>query len=243
MSKLALIVGCGNKGIGEACVKKFLSENYKVAFLGRTKSKLDEIESRCVGSKGYVCDVGDGDAVETTLSLIKMDMGPVHTLIYNATAGAFNNFDATSIEDFEQRFSSGPTGLFRLSKLLLPDMLASNDATGINGVIGVTGATASWRGMPSTPGFAPHKFAMRALTQSLARTYASAGIHVFHAVIDGMVDLPTSRAFMPNKPDAEWISPDNCALAYYQHATAPPGAWCSEFNLFAYGAGESHLNI
>ncbi len=242
--KLALVVGAGNLGIGEACVKKFLSENYKVAFIGRSKEKLDKIEVCCPGGKGFVCDVGNGESVVSTLEAVRVAFGqPVHTLIYNVTAGSFDHFEKTSIEDFSARFDSGPTGLFRMAKLLLPEMLSSNDPTGINGVIAVTGATASWRGMPSTPGFSPHKFAMRSLSQSLARSYASQGIHVFHAVIDGMVDIPSSRGWMPNKPDSQWISPDDCALAYYNHAIQPPGAWSSEFNIFAGGAGESHLNI
>ena len=96
--RVALVVGAGNKGIGEACVKKFVAENYMVAFIGRTKEKLDRIEESC-GGKGFVCDVADGESVVRTLASVKETFGgqPVHTVIYNATAGAFENFDTTQV--------------------------------------------------------------------------------------------------------------------------------------------------
>jgi len=76
------------------------------------------------------------------------------------------------------------------------------------GVFGITGATASWRGVKSTPAFASAKFGVRALAQSLCKTYAAQGVHVFHCVIDGIVDQPRTRSWFPaDKPDDEFLSP------------------------------------
>ena len=70
-----------------------------------------------------------------------------------------------------------------------------------------TGATASIKGSAKFAPFAVAKSASRILAQSVAREYGPQGVHVAHIVIDGIIDLPQSRAMMPDmKPDA-MISP------------------------------------
>ena len=105
-----------------------------------------------------------------------------------------------------------------------------------SGVIGITGATASWRGMPKTVAFAPAKFGVRAVAQSLARDMCPKGIHVFHVIIDGIVDMPKTRMWMPNKPDDEFMNPADIAETYWNLANQPRSAWSYEVNLAASGA-------
>lgn len=58
--------------------------------------------------------------------------------------------------------------------------------------------------------FASGKFALRATTQSLAREFGPKGVHVAHAIIDGVIDIPRSKNWEVNggvedgkiKPDA-----------------------------------------
>ena len=97
--------------------------------------------------------------------------------------------------------------------------------------------------MPSTPAFAPGKFAQRAMAQSLARDLAPKKIHVYHVVIDGMVDMPHTRAWMPNKPDEEWLSPEQIAKTYLDLAEQPFPTWATEVNLVAGGAAQSMATI
>jgi hypothetical protein len=78
--------------------------------------------------------------------------------------------------------SAEALGLFLFAKHALPLMAARG-----GGVLGVTGATASWRGVAVTLPFAQAKFAKRALAQSLARDYGPRSVHVFHVVVDGPV--------------------------------------------------------
>lgn len=58
------------------------------------------------------------------------------------------------------------------------------------GTILVTGATASLRGSSQFAVFAASKFALRALTQSIAREFSPKGVHVAHFVIDGGISTP-----------------------------------------------------
>lgn len=70
-----------------------------------------------------------------------------------------------------------------------------------------TSATAGLRGSANCSSFATGKFALRALYQSLAREFGPKGIHVAHAIIDGVIDIERTKHFKFDHPDAK-ISPD-----------------------------------
>lgn len=68
----------------------------------------------------------------------------------------------------------------------------------------VTGATASLRGSAQMSSFASGKFALRATTQSLAREFGPQGVHVAHAIIDGVIDIPRTKDWLKDAgPDAK----------------------------------------
>ena len=57
--------------------------------------------------------------------------------------------------------------------------------------------------------FATGKFAVRALSQSLAREFGPQGIHVSHVIVDGVIDIPKTKDWDigNGKPDAKISSP------------------------------------
>lgn len=59
----------------------------------------------------------------------------------------------------------------------------------------MTGATASVRGSTNFSTFAAAMFGRRGLAQSLAREFGPKGVHVAHAVIDGVIDIPRTKAY------------------------------------------------
>jgi NAD(P)-dependent dehydrogenase (short-subunit alcohol dehydrogenase family) len=62
------------------------------------------------------------------------------------------------------------------------------------GTIIFTGATASIRGFSEFAGLSVPKFAVRALSQSMARELAPKGIHVAHVILDGQINVPEQVA-------------------------------------------------
>lgn len=66
-----------------------------------------------------------------------------------------------------------------------------------------TGATASIKGSAQFAPFAAGKFALRALSQSLAREFGPQGIHVSHAIIDGIIDIPRTKGWVLEHEDAK----------------------------------------
>ncbi|KAL8749092.1 MAG: hypothetical protein Q9184_006940 [Pyrenodesmia sp. 2 TL-2023] len=71
-----------------------------------------------------------------------------------------------------------------------------------------TGATAAMKGSALTAAFSTGKFALRSLSQSLAREFGPRGIHVSHVNIDGVIDIPRTHEWMKDAgPDAK-IKPE-----------------------------------
>lgn len=59
-----------------------------------------------------------------------------------------------------------------------------------------TGATASVKSSAQMSSFSTGKWALRALSQSLAKEFGPQGIHVSHAIIDGVIDIPRTREWL-----------------------------------------------
>ena len=94
----------------------------------------------------------------------------------------------------------------------------------------VTGATASWRGSPKTAAFAAAKGGQRWLAQALAKEFAPQGVHVSYIIIDGIVDMPPAREWMPNRNTDEFLSPDAVAEMAWYLAHQAPGGWTFELD-------------
>ena len=230
--KLCIVVGLGRGGIGDHLAKKFSAVGYNVAMIARsdlsTKLQIDNAVS-------YQCDAGDPKQVEDTIAKILDDTGDrktVDALMYNAGSGVFKTLENISYEEFEASWRTGPGGIFLWTKLCIPYMKSG-------GAIGLTGATASWRGMPFTTAFASSKMATRGLAQSLARDLGpSKGIHVFHVIIDGIVNMDGR-----DDPEKKTLDPVVIAEAYWNLSQQPPNCWTQETHIAAQGAFDKIASI
>jgi NAD(P)-dependent dehydrogenase (short-subunit alcohol dehydrogenase family) len=219
----------GKGGIGDSLAKKFSKEGYNVAMVAR--SSLTRLEGEIPNSKSYQCDAGDPAQVSKIVEAIQKDMGPkIDALMYNAGSGVFKPLADISYEQFESAWRVGPGGVFLWTKACLSSMGAGSS-------IGLTGATASWRGMAYTPAFASSKMATRGLAQSLARDLGpSKGIHVFHVVIDGIVTNDIAKLEADGKKETDALNQDDIADTYWMLHQQKPTCWTQETHVAAQGA-------
>jgi len=113
-------------------------------------------------------------------------------------------------------------GLFNFAQATLPSLLEAVPTSPHPPSLIVTGATASLRGGARFGTFAAGKFAVRALSQSLAREFGPQGVHVAHVIVDGVIDIPRTRGYTVNegKEDGK-LDPDAVSsVGYY-----PPWLW------------------
>ena len=223
-SKICVVTGIG-PGLGSAYARRFMKGGYRVALLGRTQSKLEKYASEIDGSLPVVCDVSNIDSVRSAFDTVRNQLGNPSVVIHNAGTGVFKSFLETTPEELKNSLSVNIEGLFHVAKEALPTMIDDGE-----GSIIITGATASWRGSSKTSAFAAAKGGQRWLAQALAKEFAPRGIHVSYIIIDGLVDMPHTRAWMPNRHTSEFIAPDAIAdLAWYL-AHQPPEAWTFELD-------------
>ena len=106
------------------------------------------------------------------------------------------------------------------------------------GSIFFTGATASIRGSSGFSAFASAKFALRALSQSMARELGPQGIHVAHFIIDGAIDTAFIKENFPDmyalKEKDGILKPDAIADAYWFVHIQDRTAWTYELDLRPY---------
>lgn len=229
----AIVVGYG-EGMGRSLAMRFALGGYNIALVGRTKEKLDagadEIGKRYpkITVKPFAADTSNAEQCKkafAAMTAAKKELGRVEVLLFNTSMFVMKPFLESSLADLENPFNSGTKGLFIWAQLVIPDMLTNESKTSIL----VTGATAALRGGGKFGCFAANKFAMRALTQSLAREFGPKGIHCANFIIDGMVLRKKEDADANN--NGTFMNPNDIADAYYFVHQQPPSAWVQEMDL------------
>ncbi|MYJ26185.1 MAG: SDR family NAD(P)-dependent oxidoreductase, partial [Holophagales bacterium] len=219
MSDPACLISGVGPGTGSALARRFASGGYRVAMLARDEDRLRALESEIEGSRAYVCDVSDSEAVRATVARVHGDLGAPTVLVHNAVGGAFGDFLEVEPEQLRANFEVNVMGLLYLARALAPAMIEAG-----RGAIMVTGNTSARRGMPRFAGFAPTKAAQRILAESMARSLGPQGVHVAYFVIDAVIDLEWTRRRMPDQPDDFFIKPDAIAENVWYVAHQDPSA-------------------
>jgi NAD(P)-dependent dehydrogenase (short-subunit alcohol dehydrogenase family) len=142
--------------------------------------------------------------------------------------------DLTEDEFFAGLDVSG-RGAFLFSKAFLPLLLNSvNQSPTHPPTLIFTGATASVKANALMSSFTTGKFALRALSSSLAKEFGPKGVHVSHAIIDGVIDIPRTKEWMKDAgPDAK-IAADGIADSYWNLHTQPRSAFTWEVDIRPY---------
>jgi NAD(P)-dependent dehydrogenase (short-subunit alcohol dehydrogenase family) len=226
---VCVISGVG-PGTGAALARRFASGGYRVAMLARDEDRLRTLESGIEGSRAYVCDVSNSEAVSATVARVRGDLGAPTVLVHNAVGGAFGDFLEVEPEQLRANFEVNVMGLLYLARALAPAMIEAG-----RGAIMVTGNTSARRGMPRFAGFAPTKAGQRILAESMARSLGPQGVHVAYFVIDAVIDLEWTRRRMPDQPDDFFIKPEAIAENVWYVAHQDPSAWSFEVELRPYG--------
>lgn len=220
--KVCVVVGVG-PGNGAAFVRRFASEGYAVALLARTTSTSEPLAAALGDARAYACDVTDAASVSATFDAIALDLGPVHTLVYNAGSGTWGTVEEVTPDMLEGAFRVNTLGLLLCTQQVVPAMKSPG-----GGSIVIVGSTASRRGVARTAAFAPAKAAQRSLAESMARHLWPQNIHVALIILDGVVDSPGSRAAMVEKSADSFVSPDAVADTAFHLATQHASAWSFE---------------
>jgi len=227
-ARVCAIVGVG-PGNGAALASRFARDGYRVALLARTTAMTAPLAAE-LGGLAIACDVADPASVGAAFEQISTTLGAPGVVVFNAGSGVWGTIEEVSAADFERAWRVNAFGLFHVAKATVPAMKRAG-----GGAIVVIGATASRRGGAKTAAFAPAKAAQRSLCESMARQLWPSGIHVSLIVVDAVIDIPATRARMPDKPDAFFSKPADIAELAHHLAHQPRSAWTFEAEARPFG--------
>ena len=220
--KTALIVGVGS-GLSASLARLFSKSGLKIALASRSIDDLAGLAHE-TGGKVFACDASEETEVAQLFTDIDATLGSPDVVIYNASFRTRGEFIDLVPADVQKAIAISAFGAFLVAQQAARRMLPNK-----HGAIFFTGASAGVKGYPRSAPFAMAKFALRGLSQSLARELQPQGIHIAHFVIDG--GIRSARRVEPDdKPDS-LLDPDAIAQTYLDVLHQPRSAWSSEVEL------------
>jgi NAD(P)-dependent dehydrogenase (short-subunit alcohol dehydrogenase family) len=216
---LTIIAGLG-PGLGLSLAKNFIEQGYEVVGLSRyPMAETKDLHTMTL-------DMADEAQIKASFSQIdaQFQRAPV-VVIHNPAELIINPFLDHSSDDFEKTWRSMVLSAVLLSAECIPRMLSHD-----RGCMIFSGATAGIRAGAGFAAFASAKFALRGLTQSLAREFHPQGIHITHVILDGLIwSQRTQERFSPEQESC--MLPEDIAEVYWHITQQPRSTWSQEIDL------------
>jgi 3-oxoacyl-[acyl-carrier protein] reductase len=165
----SVLVTGGNRGIGLAIARAFLSAGDRVAVTSRSGKLPDELDS--ASALAVCCDVTDTASVDAAFTEVEAAHGPVEVLVANAGITADTLLMRMSDDDFTGVLDTNLTGAFRCVRRASKGMirLRRGRIVLISSVVGLYGS-------PGQVNYAASKAGLVGLTRSIARELGSRNV-------------------------------------------------------------------
>jgi short-subunit dehydrogenase len=183
--KKVLVTGASS-GIGAGLAEEFARRGALVGICARRKDRLEEVLTRCQarspGSRMWITDLADPEAVQALASEATAELGEIDVLVNNAgipKRRKVTNLDPATVSSVMNINYFSPVNL---TLALLPSMLARKRGTIIN--ISSIAATLS---SPGEAAYDASKAALTAFSEAMAIELWESGVKVL-VVYPGLVD-------------------------------------------------------
>lgn len=205
--KLAIITG-GSRGIGEAIVRKFVSEGAQVAFTYRSSSARSDalVEELGAAAKAYQSDASDYNSAEEFIKEVIADFGRIDILINNAGITQDNLMLRMSEEQWDNVINVNLKSVFNLTKHAMRTMMRQKAGSIINmsSVVGVFGNAGQ-------ANYSASKAGIIGFSKSIAKEVGSRNIRC-NTIAPGFIqtemtdelDEKTRDNFLSNIPLRRW---------------------------------------
>jgi len=225
-TKTAIVAGLG-AGLASALCRQLADAGYRVAGFARSDSSnlalldtLGEDRFMAVG-----CDITNAAQVDEAVSKAEDRFGPASVYIHNAAHLHMQPFLETVPNEFDSLWRTMCLGAVHGAQRVLPPMLEAK-----SGTLLFIGATASIKAGANFSAFSAAKFALRGLSQSLARELGPQGIHVAHLVIDGVMWGERARDSF-GMAEAQCLDPEAVAHTSLHLIEQSRSAWTHELDI------------
>lgn len=176
MKTVAIVTGAAG-GIGAATVSRLLADGFAVCAVDRASLAVSSEPARL----DIIEDLADPQAAARIVTAALEKFGRVDALVNNAGIGGARPVHETADDDWTRILDINLTGAFRLSRAVLPGMLARGSGTIVH-VASIFGLI----GYRSTAAYAVSKAGLDGLTRQMTADYAARGVRV-NAVAPGLI--------------------------------------------------------
>jgi 3-hydroxy acid dehydrogenase/malonic semialdehyde reductase len=212
--KVAVVTGASS-GIGAASAIGLAEAGFRVVLGARRKERLEdvvrEIEKRTGQRPLHMAlDVTDPQSCSTFVESVVKEYGTVNVLLNNAglARGTANIIDVTDETDWREMMETNVMGLLRMTRLLLPTMVASGEPGHVINLGSIAGREAYVGGSV----YCGSKFAVRAITEALRQELLGKPIRVTE-IDPGMVETEFSLVrYHGNAENADQVYHDMTPL-------------------------------
>lgn len=172
--KIAIVTGASS-GIGAEFSKMLIEQGAKVYGLARSIDKLNSIQKHIGESFIPVkMDVTNYEDVEKWVESTFDNKNQPDVLVNNAGLGYFADVDELSLEQWQTMLDVNLSGVFYLTRLIVPLMKKNNAVCHIVNIASVAGLM----GNPQISGYNATKFGLRGFSESLFKELRFDGIKV-----------------------------------------------------------------
>ncbi len=191
--ELALVTGA-SRGIGAAIALTLANAGAKVIGTATSTAGAEAISEqlRALGGIGLVLDVTRADSLETLLPALK-PWGVPTVLVNNAGITRDNLLMRMKDDEWDAVIAANLTGVYRVTKLLLRDMLKQKRGSIVN-----VGSVVGTMGNAGQTNYAAAKAGLLGFTKALAREVASRGITV-NAIAPGFIQTDMTAQLDPDQ--------------------------------------------
>jgi NAD(P)-dependent dehydrogenase (short-subunit alcohol dehydrogenase family) len=168
----AVVTG-GASGIGRAVAERLAAEGARVAIWDRDRAAA-EAAATAVGGRAFAVDITDWSAVEAAAEATRAALGGIDVLVCSAgITGPTVPVADFPVESFREVFEVNVFGLFHCNRAVVPAMTAA----GYGRIVNIA-SVAGKEGNPNAVAYSASKAGVIALTKSLGKELARAGVLV-----------------------------------------------------------------
>lgn len=173
-SKIAIVTGASS-GIGLAFSKALISKGATVYGLARSTDKLQHIRQE-LGEQfiPVTMDVSRPESVGQWVDETFSESNQPDILINNAGLARFDNVDDLSLEDWETMIKTNLSGVFYMTRKIVPLMKQNESVCHIINIASIAGKV----GNPQLSGYNASKFGVRGFSEALFKELRYDGIKV-----------------------------------------------------------------
>jgi len=211
-SDVRVAITGGTSGLGLALVRELLSRGARVAFVARTRERVEQVARENPGAHGIVGDLAAKNDIYPMAIQITGELGGLDVLINNASdlgPTPLALLSDTECEDLERAFTTNVIGPFRLTKALM-GALAASAREGRGAVVLNISSDAAINAYPGWGAYGASKAALHHLSRIWNEEHAAEGVR-FLSLDPGDMDTPMHAAAMPDADPATLKRPEQSA--------------------------------